>query len=656
MTPTPLATEARRIGIHGTRNAGKTCFLGCLYGHRTDEQVTVTFADDATISYLRGVWEELRQQRLPAATAMGLPTELRLGVGGPTEQPPLAVRLCDYAGALVQPLASQASPLARELSRGAKEWLASSHAILFFLDSSRPEWEQIDALDLLLTELAKPRGDGPAVALPLGLVLTKWDSQGRVSPDAAHEEERALAYLRAQPVFGQVWRKLTEGGERVKVFPVSAFGNETRDNRPPPADRLIPCHIHAPLLWAARQAEEVLLDAARAEAQGHLDRAWKLFDLPLLNRPDHAAALAVYDKLRRDYGITQGPLAEGIRQETEAIRATRRQHHLRRAAPFAASFALLLLGMGWLARSGAEQEMAALEEFRQVHAAWEDASDRMAQAERFLSLWRSRLLPAARERVEEWCREDSAAAREQEACRAAHQEGQRLEGEQQFSEAIAQYRGFTDRFPQSRYNRDFEKRVLDLLPVVEDRDEYLGLLRLAQRGTQPDAVEELYGRARDYLGSPRPLKAMRREVQTWQTWFERLRQGGEFPIVVESLSIPPDSAIDAAFGPTEPRVEVWLGDRSSGTRWYKGNEVTMNETLGPFFFRWGEPGRLHVRVECYHRLWRNEAIAAEVSDDRFVLRRANGPFVLRCTKGKEVTVRLRCDAAVPPELPAYRRP
>jgi hypothetical protein len=656
MSQTPPATEARRIGIHGTRNAGKTCFLGCLYGHRTDDEVTVACADDATILYLRGVWDDLRQQRVPAATAMGLPTELRLGVGGPSEQPPLAICLCDYAGALVQPLASQASPLARELGRGAKEWLTSAQAILFFLDSSQPELEQVDALDLLLTELARPRGDGPPAPLPLGLVLTKWDSHGPISPDDAHEEARARDYLRDQPVFGQVWRKLAEGGERVKVFPVSAFGNEARDNRPPPADRLRPCHIHAPLLWAARQADEVLLDAARAEAQRHLDRTWKLFDLPLLPRPDHAAALGVYDKLRRDYGVAQGPLAEGIRQEMGAIRASRRHHHLRRAAPFAAALALLLLGMGWLARSGAEQELSALEEYRQAHTTWEDASERRAQAEKFLSLWRSRLLPAARERVEEWCREDSAAADEQAACQAARQEGTRLEKEQKFSEAVAHYRGFTGRFPQSRYNRDFEKRVLDLLPVVEDRDEYLGLLRLAQRGNQPEAVEELDRRAKEYLGGPRPVKAMRPEVQAWQAWLERLRQGGEFPIVVESISIPSGSALDATFGATEPRVEVSLGGRGAGTRWFKGNEITMNETLGPYPFRWGEPGTLHVRVEGYHHLWRNDAIAAEVSDERFALRRANGPFVLRCARGKEVTVRLRCDAAVPPELPAYRRP
>ncbi len=656
MTQTPAAPHARRIGIHGTRNAGKTCFLGSLYRQRTDEQATVTFADDATIAYLRGVWEELRQQRLPAATAMALATELRLAVGGPTEQPALAICLCDYAGALVQPLAAQASPLARELSRGAKEWLASAHAVLFFLDSSQPEMEQIDALDLLLTELAKPRGDGPAVPLPLGLVLTKWDSQGEISPDAAREEARALDYLRAQPVFGQVWRKLAEGGERVKVFAVSAFGNRACGNRPPPPDQFLPCHVHAPLLWAARQADEVLLDQARAQAQRHLERSWKLFDLPLLPRPDHAAALAVYDQLREDYGLVQGPLAEQVRQETEAIRAGRRQHLLRRASPFAAALVLCLLGMGWMARSGAEQELASLEEYRQGHAAWEDAGDRLARAEKFRGLWRSRLLPEARERVAEWCRQDSAVVEEQTAGQAARQEGERLEQAQQFTEAVARYRDFTGRFPQSRCTREFEKRVLDLLPVIEDRDEYLALVRLARRGNQPDAVEELSARGKEYLAGPRPVKAMRREVQAWQAWFERLRKGCEVFIVVESISIPSGSELDAALGVTEPQVGVVLGGVGAGTRRFRGNEVVMNERLGPYPFRWGESRTLRVRVDCYHRLWRNDVLEGEVSDDRFVLRRANGPFALRCARGKEVTVRLRCDEAVPPELPEYRRP
>ena len=55
MTAPPSSPRTRRIGIHGARNAGKTCYLGCLYGERVGDRVEVGCADSDTVNALRGL-------------------------------------------------------------------------------------------------------------------------------------------------------------------------------------------------------------------------------------------------------------------------------------------------------------------------------------------------------------------------------------------------------------------------------------------------------------------------------------------------------------------------------------------------------------------------------------------------------------------------
>src|SRR4051794_29415594 len=53
----------RRVGIHGVRSAGKTCFLGSLYGFRSTDALKLDVADDASCRYLSAVWKELSEGR-----------------------------------------------------------------------------------------------------------------------------------------------------------------------------------------------------------------------------------------------------------------------------------------------------------------------------------------------------------------------------------------------------------------------------------------------------------------------------------------------------------------------------------------------------------------------------------------------------------------
>src|SRR5262245_30660647 len=124
------AQKPYRIGIHAPRNAGKTCLFACLYGLRAMLHDQLTIDDNATLNYLRDIWDHLRKGQVPPATAMTRPTELewRLGSGEDLWE----IRTCDYPGALVEPSVDGTS---RHLREQARTWFHSCDAILVLVDS-----------------------------------------------------------------------------------------------------------------------------------------------------------------------------------------------------------------------------------------------------------------------------------------------------------------------------------------------------------------------------------------------------------------------------------------------------------------------------------------------------------------------------------------
>ena len=693
----------RRVGIHGMRSAGKTCFLGTLYGFRAGASATVDFADDPTCVYLGSVWKDLSEGRVPGATLLAMPTGLRLDLshnGGDGPAVPLELR--DYAGLLVEPKEESASPAARQLAGEARDWFRDCHAVLVFLDSSRPELEQVDALDLLLTSLRRPQGDGPLLERPVGIVLTKWDSQGVIGDDLAREQERARAFLSASHAFRQIGQKLDAA--QVRVFPVSSFGNHARGSAPPELTRYHPCHLHAPLAWAATVSDLVLLDEAQQAAGRHLGRMARVLGMPLWPRPDHAAALAVWRDLSARATPGHGPLASRIADEVSKLQADRRGHWGR--AVLALALAGLVAGLGaGQAASAADAEGAAVLEYCVEQDGPGRAGERLARAEEYLAKWWSLLAPSRRREVaairdaaaailaeraergsfiaalagmeqkENWAGACEAAdsylerypetplrqeleprlARDRE-CRdrvAALAEIARLEQADDLEGALAAGQGFLRSHPDTPAKSELEAKARDLKRIGDDKAEYDAIRRLARSGT-PAALEKAARRARAYLDSRKPERAMRKEAELFWDWFEKLKKGGTYDVVVESLVIPSYSELEPFAGTASSRVQVTLNGKSASTGWLRGTNVSPNATLKGFPFKWGDQGRLAVRVEGA-LFTRRATVRAEESDPLFVLGKANGTLAARDKKGREVRVSLRCPAATPPDLPAYRR-
>lgn len=341
----------RQLGIHGPRQSGKTCYLTVLHRFRKTDDAAAVIKDEATGAYLEEVWNNYLALGRHTPRTAGTPTHIRfdLQAAGHTWE----VQTRDYPGERVQ----------RPVDAETKLWLESCDAILVFVDSTSPPEqlaERLNEVDLLLSALRELSHDGHTIARPLALVLTKWDTQGPLAAaDPEREEQRALAFLTARPEFRQLYHALLQAGhpDRVKVFPVSAFGANRGGTDPPEGGPRTPLNLHAPLVWAMRLGDERLVESAKRRADERLRRRWS----------DYRGALGEYDRLVNDKGINKGPLFE---EEVEPERKHLRQRWQRRKLRTVAVLLPLLLVLGGLTlvlmdQRGYEQALSALDDREQ---------------------------------------------------------------------------------------------------------------------------------------------------------------------------------------------------------------------------------------------------------------------------------------------------
>jgi hypothetical protein len=683
------AQRPRRIGVHAIRGAGKTSWFGTLYGFRSTPAIKIDVADDSSCRYLAGVWKELSESRTPGASVLSLPETLRLDVTHHDVTTPLEV--CDYAGALVQAKDEEASPTARELSEVLRDWLCGCHAILLFLDSTQPDMEQLDALDLLLTELRRE----PLLGLnrPLAIVLTKWDRQGTVGDDLALEQERARRFLRDHHEFTQIFTKLGDAqGNNVRIFPISSFGNAARGTNPPLLSEYRPCYLYAPLLWAAEVSDRVLLEQTRQRVEVHLNGWW----------PDFQAAEQEWSQLASE-ALTLKP---AIEVERHALTQRRQRQRSQMLLPVACLAGLLTLGGLWSCQDAYRQGQSTLA-FAESTAGYEHASERLALEEAFLGTWSSLLTPSLRTEIARLAEADRRAVAEQEereaflreldACEQSqqwHQVSERIEGylgrypecplgeqlqprseqarqqrarqvaletartlerQGRFAQAEQVYRRYLTENPQSRWREDFEDRAREAARLEIDADEYNTLRQLVQDGGGT-SMEEASRRAVLYLESRHPVRAMRSEVSRFQEWLEALKRGMEVHVILESVDVRPGCSLRPTVGYTNPRVRLTLNNVTHYSSWLGTSNTTPGQKLGPFPVKFGEPGTLQLGVEAKRTLTRNPWATVEHTDARYIAGRTNGMLVALCDSKGEVRVTLRCKELMPPEMPPYRRP
>jgi hypothetical protein len=306
--------KVRNIGIHGARGTGKTCYLACcLYGQSVAEDVAIILGDSPSLFSLQNAWAVLTRGELPQANAVTVPDEICFSLQA--DRLRWQVRTKDYAGSLVQLSDTGVSELRREV----REWLVRSDSVLILLNADLcaedPDArERMSEIEVLLDQLLANSPDGNTVAKPLALLLTKWDVRGQISDDPMQEEPRARAYLQTHPVFQQIANKIDQAGDRVKVFPVSAFGSHRNGNLPPTGGPQ-PFNLHAPFVWAVQKADEMLYESAKrvADSWAGPERQWKRY----------SRAISCYTDLIKKAGINKGPVYDQIWRELQPLKRAR---------------------------------------------------------------------------------------------------------------------------------------------------------------------------------------------------------------------------------------------------------------------------------------------------------------------------------------------
>jgi hypothetical protein len=751
-TVTP--NKLREIGIHGARKTGKTCYLACLYGYRGSDQAAVTFTDEQSIDLLKQSWETLQHGEVPDATFAGRPDLLRFALTA--DGIAWNVKTCEYAGSLVE----RPDTGAPELKREVRDWLKTSQAILFFLamdDSDDDLREQQNAIDLVLNDLRELSSDQNTIGRPLALVLTKWDFQGPITGNPEEEQSRAREWLKSRPVLRASADVLEQCGDRVAVFPVSAFGSHCDGNKPP-SNGPSPFNLHGPLVWALNKADEMLLDGARRKVSTLLaKRRWW---------SSYRKAIAVYEDLIREAGVNKGQTYGELCRELDSLR--RRQRY-RKGWITAAAVGALLVGLlcGWgYGRHRANEEYQLLTVFRTENpeprsaadcvtrdesylasrfcrlfapaARWTDVRqwldedqvkvDRYGESQGFeaLRLARDRLLgdthgserlaltqkypyPEGEHKIEitKWIAEDQAAIVRLEETRDYEKSlGTATEAEKKkdYSQVVTVWTGFLGRHPGSPHRSEVDQRKDDALKGIDNSewDEVLIYAQqhprnhsetidratkyadrpsarhreaaqslITQTGTAWDRAEyeKVRNAAREakdsrsilatkliaegYIHDAHPRKAGGAAVQRWLNWFEGFATEKGYYINVKSVEIPRGSALTDSVKTESTRVYLQIGDTTHHTAWGRGRNPQIGETLGPFRFKWGQASTLEVRAEGYNYGWWNNWAKGSVTDDCFILAKANGPFVVTCAAGKDIPVYLECPAAIPPVIPPY---
>lgn len=305
--------EIRQIGIHGARGSGKTCYLAALYGQRLNKDLgfNVSFNEDNpddSLDHLDNAWRALSQGKVPPATALVSP--FRLSLTATYAGQSWRLRTQDYAGVLVQ--RTQAGT--PELKKEVQDWLCECDALLIFVDlmeKSDELLERLNEVDMLLSRLRKLSPDGQVVPIPVAILFTKWDRvAGNLQGAVFQEQQEKLRYFLAhRPEYKNFYDQVLASGDRVEVFPVSAFGASGEKNTPPP-NGACPFGIHQPLLWALQQCDQAIFDAVEREASPLLHRRWA----------QYGKAIALYKTHAKKRLITRGPIAALLKQRISQLR------------------------------------------------------------------------------------------------------------------------------------------------------------------------------------------------------------------------------------------------------------------------------------------------------------------------------------------------
>jgi len=243
-----------KIGIHGPRSSGKTCYLAALYGGRSDGDCSIAFSDDDSIDTLKNVWQKLERGEVEEGTTYTKDFAFALTTNGHTHN----IRIQDYPGELVQRIEGQEIGLSTDV----KEWHKRCDAIIIFIDiykavhgSTGELRERADEIDLLINDLLSRFRH--RIKKPVVLALTKWDVFSPDPTDFEKEKEVATEFLQQRfSSVDDIAKSVKNFSENFCIIPVSAFGGNQKGILPPQGGPK-PFNTIRPFEWCVERVSEI---------------------------------------------------------------------------------------------------------------------------------------------------------------------------------------------------------------------------------------------------------------------------------------------------------------------------------------------------------------------------------------------------------------
>jgi hypothetical protein len=274
-----------RLALYGRAGSGKTCILAALAMPRPPHPRSSTCAriyPDSTSGraryaaqsgghdWLEAAISQLSKGDTPKPNPIEHPTGrvLRYGFTA-AEVPEFRVELFDYAGELVDPLKHK-DP--KDLAAVLLNHLETIDGLLILIEAPRGERydpDQIRDILLMAEGFAELKTDR---AVPVALLVTKWDRRARLedaTPKAEDERLAALLDSGAVPALTRLRDTIRNavGETNTRAFPVSAFGgHEQRDGQDyPRAGTLHAFGLEDPFVWIAARRDALDLKILERE-------------------------------------------------------------------------------------------------------------------------------------------------------------------------------------------------------------------------------------------------------------------------------------------------------------------------------------------------------------------------------------------------------
>jgi len=311
-----------RLALYGRRNSGKTCILAALAMERvahpdglactwldtrpkylssytesenqTEENVAEAF--DLGKEWLEKAICKLQQGEVPAPNPNDKDAYRFLYEFTAKDHRTFLVELIDYSGELIDPDLSDT-----DLAKRLRDHMLTMDGILILAEApcrGAQVGELYNELQRLKRAFALLRGekqDGPALAVPVALLINKWDRRTQADGFSAVNSEREIEeFLASQPepphrgLVDTLRGSVAEG--LFRAFPVSAFGkhvptsdanenssSEKIPDRPAQVNPLSSFGLEDGFVWACRTRDQ--LDLRTFEADASTRAWWKLWQL-----------------------------------------------------------------------------------------------------------------------------------------------------------------------------------------------------------------------------------------------------------------------------------------------------------------------------------------------------------------------------------------